>query len=152
MDRLKLTLAGCGLAALLTSSGCRNLRSEVPPGRPFMSEPGQTQTPPVGFSSDPHPGLNPGGVAPATGMPGMPGMPSEPSSAQYGTPAPGATDNYGAPTSNAYGPPGTSALGSPPATGAAPAAAPAELPMPSEPAAPALPNSIGNGLPGASGP
>ena len=98
MDRLKLTLAGCGLAVLLAGTGCRNLRSEVPPGRAYGSEAGQTQTPPVGFSSDPHPALNPAGAAPAPGMPGMPGTPPEPSSAQFGTPAPNDTVPLGAHT------------------------------------------------------
>ena len=53
MDRLKFTLAGCGLAALMAASGCRNLRSEVPAGRPYSSD--GRQMPSVGFSSDPHP-------------------------------------------------------------------------------------------------
>ncbi|SIN74495.1 hypothetical protein SAMN05444166_0594 [Singulisphaera sp. GP187] len=147
MDRLKLTLAGCGLAAVLTVSGCRNLRSEVPPGRPFGSPASQ---PSVGFSSDPHPntglGLGAGAGAGSGNLPGGPGMgPGLPqdSAGQFGTPPPGASDKYGAPTDNAYGPPGTSALAPPPSIGTDPSARSAP---PS--GAPAVPDSFGTGLPG----
>jgi hypothetical protein len=149
MDRLKLTLTGCGLAVLLAASGCRNLRSEVPPGRPFSSD--ANQAPTVGFSSDPHPGLNPGAGA-MPGAPGtVPGMTSE-SAGKYGTPAPGASDNYGAPTANSYGPPGTSPLGMPPSAG--PDSPAPTGGSPSGPTTPGLPGTgAGAGLPGsASGP
>ncbi|WP_406699486.1 hypothetical protein V5E97_11530 [Singulisphaera sp. Ch08] len=140
MDRLKLTLAGCGLAALLTASGCRNLRSEVPPGRPFASEGSQ---PSVGFSSDPHPNTGPGAGALPGGPGSPPGMPQD-SASQFGTPAPGASDKYGAPTANAYGPPGTSTLAPPPEMGADPLAAPSAT----SPAAPTIPGTLGTDLPG----
>lgn len=144
MDRLKLTMVGCGLAALLTTSGCRNLRSEVPPGRSFSSNAGQA---PVEFSSAPHPSINPGAPTMPAGTQGMlPGMPPSDSSAQFGTPAPGATDNYGAPTANSYGAPGTSGLATPPASGFDPAAAPASAPAAAAPA-PAIPDSVETGLP-----
>lgn len=145
MDRLKMTLAGCGLAAVLTVSGCRSMRSEVPPGRPFASEGGQSS---VGFSTDPHPATGPGAGMGGVAQPGVPGsysgMPQD-GPGQFGTPAPGASDKYGAPTENAYGPPGTSSLAPPPATGTDPMAAP---PAGATPAAPAIPNSVGTGLSG----
>jgi hypothetical protein len=139
MDRLKLTLAGCGLAVLVAAPGCRNLRSEVPAGRPYTSD--GRQMPSVGFSSDPHPPIG-GAVASAPGAVGMgtaeqPGM-----TGQFGTPAPGSTGNYGAPTSNAYGPPGTSSLGSaatpPPASLNPGLSTPAAVP-------PSIPPSVGGG-------
>lgn len=139
MDRLKLTLAGCGLVTLLTVSGCRNLRSEVPPGRPFVSEGSQ---PSVGFSSDAHPTTGPGAGA----IPGVPGSApgiSQDSASQFGTPPPGATEKYGAPTENAYGPPGTSTLTPPPSTASDPLA-----PSAATPGAPSIPSSVGSGLPG----
>ncbi|AGA28956.1 hypothetical protein [Singulisphaera acidiphila] len=136
MDRLKLTLAGCGLAAVLTVSGCRNLRSEVPPGRPFASEGSQ---PSVGFSSDPHPNT---GLGAMPGGPGSaPGMPQD-SASQFGTPPPGASDRYGAPTDNAYGPPGTSTLAPPPSLGTDSLAPSAATPgVPSVPGSAGLPGS-----------
>ncbi len=79
MDRLKLTLAGCGLSLLLAAPGCRSTRSEVPPHRPYSSD-GKQMPPTIGFSSDPHPMT--GGAALAAGAPGLPGSP------QFGTPTP----------------------------------------------------------------
>ncbi len=55
MDRHTLTLAGCGLMLLLASSGCKSTRSEVPPGRPYMSDGRQTPPGSTLFSSEPHP-------------------------------------------------------------------------------------------------
>lgn len=91
---------GCALMVsmiLATGTGCRSTRSEVPPHKPFMTD-GQ-KTPPINFSGN--------AANPADGLPQVnTGLPNA-----YGTPAPGATDNYGAPTSNTFGPPGTSSLG-----------------------------------------
>jgi len=57
MDRLSRVLAvGCMamvLGVVFTASGCRSMRSEVPPGKPYSTTGGQPPT--VGFSSDPHP-------------------------------------------------------------------------------------------------
>lgn len=101
MDRLKLSVAGCGLAALLAATGCRSMRNEVPPGRPYSAE---TQpSPAVGFSSDPHPQIGVGASALPGGPPGSTG--------QLGTPAMAGGPAYGAPTNNMYGPPGTSTVG-----------------------------------------
>jgi hypothetical protein len=52
MDRLTRSLAGCGLALLATATGCRSTHDEVPPGRPFRNNGGQS--PPVGLSTSPH--------------------------------------------------------------------------------------------------
>jgi hypothetical protein len=110
-----------GLLGVLTASGCRSTRSEVPPGKPYSTTgatPGS-----VGFNSDPRGGsaASAGGIYGNNPLPAAPGQdpnalgvgsPSSPlggmsgsSSApvQYGTPAPN-QGNYGAPTSNRYGP------------------------------------------------
>jgi hypothetical protein len=113
MDRLNRALAGASLALALTvvtsASGCRSMRSEVPPGRPFTPD-GQ-QTPPIGFSSTP-------GTPALSGLPTSPGTGAPGSAGQLGTPAPGANP-YGAPTGNTFGPPGTSGLATSPSAGAA---------------------------------
>jgi len=82
---------------LATGTSCRSTRSEVPPHRPFVTD--GRKAPPINFSGD--------SANPADGLP--PVSTGQPSS--FGTPAPGAKDNYGAPTTNAYGPPSTSTLG-----------------------------------------
>lgn len=116
MDRRKLILAGCGLAAFLAAPGCRSTRSEVPPGHAYSSD--GRQIPSLGFSSDPRPlpnnaaGLTPGVSQNAVG--------------QYGMPAPNSGNNsaLGAPTNHGYGPPGTAGLASGPATVPGPAISP----------------------------
>ena len=123
MDRHTLTLAGCGLMLLLASTGCKSTRSEVPPGRPYMSDGRQMPPGSTLFSSDPHPmagnalsntpGNPPGAPGALPGMPGStPGTPGGQPGApgQFGTPGPGASTNWGAPTGHAYGPPGTSGV------------------------------------------
>jgi hypothetical protein len=110
MDRHNRVLVGGCLAVLLgfvvTGSGCRSMRNDVPPGKPYSTTGGSP--PPIGFNSDPHPntsvggGMYGGGITPGsplsnaspTGPGGMP---------QLGTPTPGA-GQYGAPTANTYGP------------------------------------------------
>jgi hypothetical protein len=106
MDRHNRVLVG-GCVALffgfvVAGSGCRSMRNDVPPGKPYSTTGGSP--PPIGFNSDPHPntavggGMYGGGITPGSAAPtGAGGMP------QLGTPAPG-TGQYGAPTSNAYGP------------------------------------------------
>ena len=95
--------AGClttlSLAVAL-GTGCRSMRSEVPPHRPFAIQ--DRQAPPISYS-----GLD---THPADGLPAVgTGNPSA-----YGTPTPGGGSVYGAPTNNTFGPPGTSTLGSMP--------------------------------------
>ncbi len=57
MDRHSRVLAGGCLVVLmgivLTASGCRSMRNDVPPGKPYSTTGGRP--PPVGFNSDPHP-------------------------------------------------------------------------------------------------
>jgi hypothetical protein len=123
MDRLRRVLNGGTLVLMLgtvvAGSGCRSMRNEVPPQKPYPTTGGSPPT--VGFNSDPHPNSAIGGglygnaatpgqtgtTAPGA-TPGVPGsdatssgLGSSPS--QYGTPAPG-SGIYGQPTSNRYGP------------------------------------------------
>jgi hypothetical protein len=115
MDRHSRLLAGGCLAAimgmLVTVAGCRSMRNDVPPGRPYSTTGGSP--PPVGFNSDPHPntsvgagmygnGITPGSASPDAGPAGAG------SQAQFGTPGPGASP-YGAPTPGRYGAPATTA-------------------------------------------
>lgn len=109
MDRHKALVAGCGVVLLLVAPGCRSTRSEVPPGRPYGGDGRPIPSmPSTGFSSEPRPSVSMGTNYPGNVGPGG-------TAPQYGTPAPGAGERYGAPTPNAYGPPGTSPLGNPPA-------------------------------------
>ncbi len=143
MDRHTLTLASCGFMLLLASSGCRSTRSEVPPGRPYTSDGRQMPPGSTLFSSDAHPmagnalSNTPGGLPGAPGaLPGAPG--GQPgSTGQFGTPGPGASNNWGAPTGNAYGPPGTAGVAPlqasrpalmPPPSAAPPSSSPAAAP------------------------
>jgi hypothetical protein len=114
MDRLTRIVAGGCLAAvlgiLIPSSGCRSMRNDVPPGKPYSTTGG---APPVGFNSDARAntgvggGLYPNGLTPGSPSPtGNPALAGSGRAPQYGTPGPGA-GNYGAPTAGAYGPPGT---------------------------------------------
>ena len=110
MDRHSRVLAGGCLVTLmgivLTASGCRTARNDVPPGKPYSTTGGGP--PPVGFNSDPHPntsiapGLYGGTGGPGT-APAEPGPAGPGSTAQFGIPTPNASP-YGAPSSNRYGP------------------------------------------------
>ena len=53
MDRVSRSLALGGLGLLVTLSGCRSTRPEVPPGRPYTND--GRQRPAIGFSNEPHP-------------------------------------------------------------------------------------------------
>ncbi len=53
MDRLTRSLAFCGFGLLLTASGCKMTRPEVPPGRPYAKD--GRQRPAIDFSSAGHP-------------------------------------------------------------------------------------------------
>jgi hypothetical protein len=129
MERRGRVLTGGTLVAvlgmILTTSGCRSTRSEVPPGKPYSTVGGPSD---LNFNSAPHPnnavngGLYSGGMPGApgqssvpgpTGLPGMDGSsPGSGSTGALGTPAP-ATTPIGQPTDNRYGPPtGNPPLGS----------------------------------------
>jgi hypothetical protein len=110
MDRPTRLMAGCSLALLIGAAGCRSTRPEVPPGRAYTGDGRQVPTPSVsptsnGFGSEAHPPISVGTTYPA----GVGGG-ATPGQSQYGTPAPGAGERYGAPTGNIYGPPGSSPL------------------------------------------
>jgi hypothetical protein len=94
MDRLKITLAACGLGLLLTSSGCRSTRNEVPPGRPFARDGVQRKA--IEFSSGGHPvnGAATANLGPANST--QPGGFGKPNPASLGLPG------------SSFGPPGTS--------------------------------------------
>lgn len=97
-----------GVALAASGVGCRSLRPEVPPHKPFIAGADPTQqTPAIGFSS-----------TPAT--PTMNGLPSS-AAGQVGAPSTGTQGGslFGAPTGNAFGQPGTSGLGTTPSVGAA---------------------------------
>jgi hypothetical protein len=119
MDRLRRVLTGGTLVMMLgtvvAASGCRSLRNEVPPGKPYSTTGG---TPPsVGFNSDPHPNAAVGaGMYPNT-MPGQPGM-SGPG-VTPGTTGPDATYSAGGSSASQFGtpPPSTNQFGVPPGIG-----------------------------------
>jgi hypothetical protein len=104
MDRLsRRIVGGCFALALgfvVTASGCRSMRNDVPKGKQFSTN---GSSPAVGFNSDPHP---------STSVGQYPGYPSDPNAAggagqpQFGTPTPN-TSPLGMPTNNRYGAPGT---------------------------------------------
>jgi hypothetical protein len=132
MDRLIRIAARGGQAlligSLIASLGCRSMKSEIPPGKPYSTT--GAPTPNVGFSSDARPdpsgagGLY-GGIQ-QTGGDGLPqpgvqqaGGPSTPLGAaggqpQYGTPI-GNKNSYteALPAQGRYGPPGSTGLPSP---------------------------------------
>jgi hypothetical protein len=107
MDRLRRLLTGGTLVMVLgpviAASGCRSMRNEVPPGKPYSTTGG---TPPsIGFNSDPRPnaaigaGMYPNATPGQSGVPtpgGSPGMMGSDatysaggaSASQFGTPAP----------------------------------------------------------------
>jgi len=125
MDRLRRVLTGGTLVMLLgtivAASGCRSMRNEVPPGKPYSTTGGTPPT--LGFNQDPHPNSALGGGlygnSTTPGQPAMPGQGAGPgmgmgpgpdassglgsSPAQLGTPAPN-MGSYGQPTTNRYGP------------------------------------------------
>ncbi len=142
MDRLSRIVTRGGLALVLgsmvSSLGCRSMKSEIPPGKPYSTT--GAPTPNVGFSSDPHPnaggaaGLYNNGVQQASGASGLPGgvQPASGDSVgnpvemtgrpQYGTPINNKNSYTDAvPATGRYGPPGTSGISSP---------APTQQPLP----------------------
>ncbi|MFI5457851.1 MAG: hypothetical protein ACHRXM_20625 [Isosphaerales bacterium] len=121
MDRLSRALAGGFVAVVLgtvvSASGCRSMRNDVPPGKPYSTT---GATPPtVGFSSDARPntglggGLYPNGLTPSSPSPaGNPAMAGAGGAPQLGTPGTNPTP-YGAPSPNLYGGPGTNSGANP---------------------------------------
>ena len=107
MDRLRRLLTGgtlvMTLSTVIAASGCRSMRNEVPPGKPYSTTGG---TPPsIGFNTDPRPnaaigaGMYPNATPGQSGVPtpgvnpGMTGSDATYSSggssaSQFGTPAP----------------------------------------------------------------
>jgi hypothetical protein len=119
MDRLRRVLTGGTLVMMLgtviAASGCRSLRNEVPPGKPYSTTGG---TPPsIGFNTDPRPNAAVGsGMYPST-APGQPGM-----TGPGGTPGmtgPDATYSAGGSSASQFGtpPPSTNQFGVPPGIG-----------------------------------
>jgi hypothetical protein len=115
MDRLSRALAGGSLAlvlgTVLSAAGCRSMRNDVPPGKPYSTTGGSPPT--VGFNSDPRPnsgvggGLYPNGLTPgASSAGGSSAMAGGSGAPQYGIPGNNPSP-YGAPSSNRYGAPGT---------------------------------------------
>ena len=105
MDRLsRIFASGCFtlcLSIVVSASGCRSMRNDVPKGKPFSTNPA---SPGVGFNSEPHPNTSIGngmypGNAPDANAGGSGAQP------QFGTPTPG-TSPLGMPTTGRYGPPG----------------------------------------------
>src|SRR5262245_2263089 len=121
MDRLSRALAGGSLAVVLgtviSAGGCRSMRNEVPPGKPYSTTGGSPPT--VGFNSDARPntgvggGLYPGGMTPgaSTGA-GSSAMSGAGGASQYGIPG-NTPSPYGAPSANRYGAPGTNSGSNP---------------------------------------
>jgi hypothetical protein len=118
MDRLGRVLTGGTLVAVLGSviaaSGCRSMRNEVPPGKPYSMTGG---APDLNFNSAPHPnnaitpGLYSGGTPNTPGQSSVPGPTGLDGSSSVagstgalGTPAPAQTP-FGQPTDNRFGPP-----------------------------------------------
>jgi hypothetical protein len=136
MDRLNRALAGAGLALALTvvttATGCRSLRSEVPPGRPYTGD--GKQSAPIEFSSTP--GTSALNGLPTTG-PGATGSASA-AAGQVGVPV-GGPNAYGLPTGNTYGAPGSAGMSS-------------GLPGAGLGAAPSAGATTGSGLPPATAP
>ena len=98
----RVALSGILMTSLFLAmaTGCRSTSSEVPPHKPFMKD--ARKAPPINFSGNDS-NLSDGLPQVTTGQPSA-----------FGTPNPGASDKYGAPTSNAFGPPATSNLGTQP--------------------------------------
>jgi hypothetical protein len=105
MDRLSRVLAAGAsmlvLGTVVLSSGCRSMRNDVPPGKPYSTNGGG---PP--FASDPHPNNNSIGL-----YPNMPagsqggasgGLSGATAPGQLGTPAPN-SGPYTGPSTSAFG-------------------------------------------------
>ncbi len=121
MDRLNRALVGGCLAAalgmLFSSAGCRSMKNDVPPGKPYSTTGGAPPT--VGFNSDPPRNTGVGGGMYTNGLaPNSPGsgvsssLPGATSASPYGTPPP-ASSPYGASIDNRYGGAGSAAGANP---------------------------------------
>jgi hypothetical protein len=90
---------------VMTAGGCRSMKNDVPPGKPYVTTGG---APAPAFNSEPHPstsvtgpglygnGLTPNAASTDTGPVGAA------TGAQFGTPTPNASP-YGMPPGNRYG-------------------------------------------------
>jgi len=113
MDRPSRLLAGwtltMALGALATVSGCRSMRNEVPPGKPYSTTGAPSGG--LGFGSDAHPNTGVGGgLYQNSPIPGVPGQDPTGSSAgsaapQLGTPTPSG-GQYGVPAQGRFQAPG----------------------------------------------
>ena len=121
MDRLARSLACCGLGFVLTASGCRMTRPEVPPGRPYSKD--GRQRPAIGFSSEGHPV---DGAATTNLMPDTAGASRLAEGIGSGATRPNMSTILGG-ASGSFGPPGTSGRGeqSSRANGTGPSSGPA---------------------------
>lgn len=107
MDRPVRVSVACGFGLLLTLSGCRTPRAEVPPGRPFTKDGAQQKA--IEFSSEGHPA---NGAATANFMPNNLGGSNLGAGIGAGESRPNPSA-FGAP-GGAYGGPGTAGLAQPP--------------------------------------
>ena len=107
MDRPRKTLVVCALGLFSLASGCRSIRNEVPPARPYTNDGRQRK--PIDFSSEGHP-IN--GAATAVLQPNI--TPNMRPGQSIGTGRDGGSTPYGILPGPAYGAPGTSGLGEPP--------------------------------------
>jgi hypothetical protein len=107
MDRLSRVIAtGAStlvLGIVVAATGCRSMRNDVPPSKPFATKGDQS----AGslFKSDPHPNNNLSPIYPnmPNGTPGgmTPGLAGAPAGGQLGTPAPN-SGPYMGPSANPY--------------------------------------------------
>ena len=113
MERLSRVIAGCSLtvalATVLTASGCRSMRSDVPKGKPYSTT-GNPTAP--GFNSAPHPNTTIGPGLYQTQPNTSPSLDGNPDGAgasmpQYGTPSPNASPYGVQQTPGKFGAPGT---------------------------------------------
>ncbi len=107
MDRLTRSLAFGGFGLLLTASGCKMTRPEVPPGRPYAKD--GRQRPAIDFSSAGHPV---DGAAVTNLMPDSPGANKLGQGIGSGGNRPNVAPILGG-AGGAFGPPGTSGRSDP---------------------------------------
>lgn len=111
MDRLTRSLAFSGIGLLLTASGCKMTRPEVPPGRPYSND--GRQRPAIGFSTDGHPV---GGAATTNLVPDSAGSSKLAQGIGTGATRPDMSPLLGG-VDGSFGPPGTSGRRTPGSNG-----------------------------------
>ena len=107
MDRLSRSLAFYGFGLVLTASGCKMTRPEVPPGRPYAND--GRQRPAIDFSSGGHPV---DGSAVTNIIPDSPGASRLGQGIGSGASRPNVAPILGG-AGGAFGPPGTSGRSDP---------------------------------------